>query len=68
MLQKAAQKARPKTKDDTDRLQPVRESLTLPRALEYLSENELTKQIGYPRHLWPLAIAKELLDNGLDNC
>ena len=36
--------------------------------MEYLSEAELTKQIGYPRHLWPLAIVKELVDNAVDHC
>ena len=45
-----------------------REFFSHSRGLEYLSENELTKQIGYPRPLWLLALLKELLDNSLDNC
>ena len=45
-----------------------RETFSLSRELEYLSESELAKQIGYGREVWPLAIAKELIDNSLDNC
>ena len=45
-----------------------RETFSISRSLEYLSEAELTKQIGYPRNLWHLALAKELVDNALDNC
>ena len=45
-----------------------RETFSISRSLEYLSEAELTKQIGYPRHLWLLALVKELVDNALDNC
>jgi len=48
--------------------QVVRETFSLSRTLEYFSEAELTKQIGYPRQLWLLAIVKELVDNALDNC
>lgn len=45
-----------------------RETFRLSRSREYLSEPELTKQIGYPRHLWVTVILKELLDNALDHC
>lgn len=38
------------------------------RELEYFSERELTLQIGHGKHLWPLALLKELLDNALDAC
>ena len=50
-----------------DALRP-REAFSISRSVEYLSENELTKQLGYPRHLWDLAVVKELLDNSLDHC
>lgn len=51
----------------TDTTRP-REAFSISRSLEYLSENELTKQLGYPRYLWHLAVVKELLDNALDHC
>src|SRR5215475_1963405 len=38
------------------------------RALEFFNEPELTMQIGFPRPQWPLALLKELIDNGLDAC
>ena len=38
------------------------------RQLEYFSKEELEKQIAYPINYWPLAITKELIDNGLDAC
>lgn len=44
-----------------------REAFSISRSMEYMSENELTKQIGHPRHLWHLAIVKELIDNALDH-
>src|ERR1035441_8470652 len=44
----------------------TRETFTYSRQLEYLSENELVAQTGCPRSLWFLYIAKELLDNALD--
>lgn len=44
------------------------ETFSLSRQLEYFSESELTKQIGYPRDLWLLAMIKEAVDNALDNC
>lgn len=45
-----------------------RETFSLSRSLEFMSEAELTKQIGYPRNLWLPAITKELIDNALDHC
>ncbi len=45
-----------------------RETFTISRAIEYLSEAELTKQIGHQRELWHVVLAKELLDNAMDNC
>lgn len=38
------------------------------RLLEFFSEKELSLQIGHDRDRWPLALAKELIDNGLDAC
>jgi hypothetical protein len=38
------------------------------RLLEFCSVKELTLQTGHPVEQWPLAIAKELLDNSLDAC
>jgi hypothetical protein len=38
------------------------------RLLEFCSLKELTLQTGHPVEEWPLAIAKELLDNSLDAC
>jgi hypothetical protein len=38
------------------------------RTLEFFTESELTTQMGYGRQLWPLVIAKELIDNALDAC
>lgn len=43
-----------------------RQTFTLSRALEFFSERELIAQIGYQRDWWPIALAKELVDNGLD--
>ncbi|MER2529117.1 MAG: DUF2399 domain-containing protein [Candidatus Competibacter denitrificans] len=45
-----------------------RETFELSRSLEFFSERELTAQIGHPRHFWPAALLKELLDNALDAC
>ena len=42
--------------------------LTTDRALEFFTESELTTQIGYGKDLWPLVLAKELIDNALDAC
>jgi len=38
------------------------------RALEFLTESELTTQIGYGQRMWPMVLAKELIDNSLDAC
>jgi DNA topoisomerase VI subunit B len=45
-----------------------RTTFTINRALEFFSEKELTMQIGHPRHMWPIALVKELIDNALDAC
>jgi DNA topoisomerase VI subunit B len=45
----------------------TRETFTISRSLEFLSEAELTKQIGYSREQWLLVLVKELIDNAMDN-
>jgi DNA topoisomerase VI subunit B len=45
-----------------------RTSFTTSRLLEFFTEQELTMQIGHPRHLWAAAVLKELIDNSLDAC
>lgn len=47
---------------------PTHDTFSLSRKAEFFSEDELTKQIGYRRDLWLLAIVKELIDNSLDSC
>jgi DNA topoisomerase VI subunit B len=45
-----------------------RTAFTTARTLEFFTESELRTQIGYGKDLWPLVIAKELIDNALDAC
>jgi len=45
-----------------------RTAFTTSRALDFFGASELTRQIGHPSELWPLALLKELLDNALDAC
>jgi DNA topoisomerase VI subunit B len=45
-----------------------RETFHLSRELDFLSERELTAQIGHGKDDWPLVLLKELLDNSLDAC
>jgi DNA topoisomerase VI subunit B len=37
------------------------------RLLEFFSEQELAMQIGFARAQWPIALLKEITDNGLDS-
>ena len=46
----------------------TRESFVLNRQLEFFSESELTKQLGYQRDWWPSVLVAELVDNALDHC
>src|SRR5439155_5091758 len=46
----------------------TRTAFTTDRAMEFFSEPELTAQMGYGKALWPLVLAKELIDNSLDAC
>lgn len=41
---------------------------TTDRTMEFFIERELTTQFGYGKSLWPLVLAKELIDNALDAC
>jgi hypothetical protein len=43
-------------------------SFKTPRNFDFFSEEALTKQIGHGRKEWPIALLKELIDNGLDAC
>jgi DNA topoisomerase VI subunit B len=56
--------------DPEDNLRPGLERVlfTTPRDFDFFSEESLTKQIGHPRTAWPVALLKELIDNGLDAC
>jgi hypothetical protein len=47
---------------------PHRETFRTSRLLEFCSIKELTAQTGHDPIDWPLCIAKELLDNGIDGC
>ncbi|MGO9058575.1 MAG: ATP-binding protein [Candidatus Binataceae bacterium] len=47
---------------------PQRTVLTISRKLEFFSKAELTTQLGCGPVLWPLVLAKELIDNSLDAC
>jgi DNA topoisomerase VI subunit B len=38
------------------------------RSMEFFTEKELAMQIGHDMKRWPLALAKELIDNALDAC
>jgi DNA topoisomerase VI subunit B len=51
---------------DTASLQ--RTHFSTSRLLEFFSETELAMQIGHSEGLWPLALAKELVDNAMDAC
>lgn len=44
----------------------IRTTFTTSRQAEFFTQKELTMQLGYPQALWPLVIAKELVDNSLD--
>lgn len=45
-----------------------RAHFTTDRTLEFFTESELRTQMGCGKELWPLALAKELIDNALDAC
>lgn len=45
-----------------------RTAFSTSRELDFLSEDELRKQCGYPPCDWPLVVVKELVDNALDAC
>lgn len=43
-----------------------RQTFSTSRDLDFLTERELTAQIGYDRHCWAEVAVKELVDNALD--
>lgn len=43
-----------------------RETFQVSRMMEYFSAHELTKQMGLGPSQWPLALLKEMVNNGLD--
>jgi DNA topoisomerase VI subunit B len=43
-----------------------RTTFSINRELEFFTEKELDMQIGHTRGWWPLALTKEMIDNGLD--
>lgn len=43
-----------------------RTTFSISRELEFFTEKELRLQIGHGPELWPLALVKEQIDNGLD--
>lgn len=45
-----------------------RTAFSTSRFLEFFDVKELQMQIGHDRHTWPIALVKELIDNGLDAC
>jgi DNA topoisomerase VI subunit B len=45
-----------------------RTTFQISRLLEFFSEKELAMQIGFPKVQWPIALVKEVIDNGLDAC
>jgi hypothetical protein len=45
-----------------------REAVTISRLLEFFTAKELRIQIGFGPEDWPVALAKELIDNALDAC
>lgn len=45
-----------------------RSTFQVNRSMEYFSEKELQRQIGRGVDWWPVALLKELIDNGLDAC
>ncbi len=45
-----------------------RETFITSRLMEFFSEKELIMQIGHTPNAWPIALVKELIDNGLDAC
>lgn len=45
-----------------------RQTHTTNRSFEFFNETELTKQIGFSKEQWLIALAKELIDNALDAC
>lgn len=45
-----------------------RTAFSTSRVMEFFTEKELRMQLGVERWEWPVALAKELIDNALDAC
>ena len=45
-----------------------RQIFEAPITIDYFSEKELSKKIGFQRDQWPAATIKEVIDNSLDAC
>ncbi len=43
-----------------------RTTFSTKRVMEFFSVKELNMQLGQSRAMWPIALLKDLLDNGLD--
>src|SRR5262245_37496841 len=46
----------------------IRVPFAVSRLMEFCTKRELTNQTGHYEYDWPLVIAKEMADNGLDAC
>ena len=46
----------------------IRQTFIKDRWLDFFTEAGLAAQLGYGRDLWPIVLAKELIDNSLDAC
>ena len=58
---RVASKAKPEPK-------LTRVAFAVSRLMEFCNKRELQNQTGHSVHDWPLVVAKELFDNGLDGC
>jgi hypothetical protein len=63
--ERAAARGKPKAKHEP---KLTRVAFRVSRLMEFCSERELQNQTGHSVYEWPLVIAKELIDNGLDAC
>ncbi|MGH6864888.1 MAG: ATP-binding protein [Methyloceanibacter sp.] len=61
-------KPRRKRGESNDESTLQRATFRTSRLLDFASEKELIAQTGHQPDVWPLVIAKELVDNGIDSC
>jgi hypothetical protein len=62
---RAAARVKPEAKPES---KLTRVAFRVSRLMEFCSERELENQTGHAVYEWPLVVAKELIDNGLDAC